>query len=478
MRLTRLTLTIAFAVAAIVAAASAQTGGLGPPPFPNAMNDGCQRSNAGLVTDRTPSWVYVNRDPTPKFATGVVTDTHLSHGDLNLNHQTYDFNSDVAVDAPYTNLLAGDPAKRTGNYQPTTSKEEADRPGHLHVEREYGSYPYFAWPHNGDRVGIWGALIWDCAHWSPGAFSVATDPGQPGEQTEIHPIRGIVVTRKDGALAKSGETQADVFISSNGTTAHAEEKCALSHAPKDSQYYDDGFAPCKSDPANRVDPPNGTDYTFFIPAPAHKPSGATLKFKVMKRQADNSPAPQVAAKTSPAGIQVTIPFKSAGGSPTGSFARTFLVSWSKPPSHKPEHLAVKIESYKSLKALDPNTGNPTVVSKPPDEDVATLDVNGVWQLLDSWAPKLLTISKGQTVKIGKTIKVYTAKGLSINMSGFECDSSGVLPPCPVRPGETGLGNDDLGEKNQKLSLKRSPGRHTIKSPLGTYLLTYSVTKIR
>jgi hypothetical protein len=199
---------------------------------------------------------------------------------------------------------------------------------------------------------------------------------------------------------------------------------------------------------------------------------------VVKQQADNAPTPQVVTQTSPPGVQVTIPFKSAGGSPTGSFARTFLVSWSKPPAHAPAHFAVKLESYKSLKALDPNPHVIGQTSKAPDEDVVTFDVNGLWRLLDRLAPKLLTIKKGQTVKIGKTVDIFTAKGISINVNGFECDSSGVLQPCPVRPGETGLGNDDLGERNQKLSLKRSPGRHTIKSPLGTFVLTYSVTKIR
>ena len=467
-----LTSVLVLALLGVAAAASGQTGGLGPPSFPNAMNDGCQRSNAGLVTDTSPSWVYVNRDPTPKFASGVVSGTHLSHDDLNLNHTSYDFNSDVKVDAPYTNLLGGNPQARTGNFQPGGDEGV----GKLHVERESNAYPFFAWPHDGDRVAIWGAWIWDCAHWSPGAISGPRDASQPGEKTEIHGIRALAVTRQDGSLAKNGQTQTDVFISSNGTFARAEEQCALKHAPVDSDHYDAGFAACKNDPANRLDPVNDTDYTFFIPAPAHKPAGARLKFTVVRQQADNAPAVQTAIKTSPPGLQVTIPFKSGGGAPNGSFARTFLVGWSKPPAHEPEHLQLKIESYKSLKALDPNPRNFGETSKPPDEDVVTFDVNGVWRLLDTKAPKLLKIKKGQTVKIGQTIDLFASKGLSINLNGMECDSSGVLPPCPVRPGETGLANDDLGEKNQRLSLRRAPGRHKIKSPDGTYELTYSVKR--
>jgi hypothetical protein len=473
MKRVRLLVLLASAVLGLAAVASAQSGGLGPPPFPNAMNDGCQRSNTGLVTDTSPSWVYVNRDPAPKLVSGVVGNTKVSHDDLNLNHSTYDFNTDLTPDAAYTNLVAGDPGGKTGNFQPSSEQ----KPGTLHVERELGSFPFFAWPHDGDRVAMWGGWIWDCAHWSPGVISGPRDPGQPGEKTEIHPIRAIVVTRKDGYLANKGQTQADAFISSNGTFARAEEKCALQHAPVDSDHYDPGFTSCKNDPANRADPVNDTDYTFFIPAPAHKPAGARLKFNVRRRQADNAPAPVVTTKTSPPGIEVTIPFKSRGGAANGSFARTFFVFWSKPPAHPPAHFAVKIESYKSLKAMDPHPGHLGETSKPPDEDVVTLDVNGLWSLLDRFAPKLLKISKGQTVKIGKTFDIFTSRRLTINVNGQECDSSGVLPPCPVRPGETGLANDNLGEKTQKLSLRRAPGRHTIRSPLGTFVLTYSVKKI-
>ena len=81
------------------------------------------------------------------------------------------------------------------------------------------------------------------------------------------------------------------------------------------------------------------------------------------------------------------------------------------------------------------------------------------------------------MKIGKTIKIFTQRGLSINVNGLECDTSGTLAPCPLRPGETGLGNDDLGQKNVRLSARRAPGRHTIRSPKGTYLLTYSVKRL-
>src|SRR3954452_2526178 len=472
MRRAPLLLFLALAVLGIVVAANAQTGGLGPPPFPNAQNDGCQRSNVGLVSDASPEWVYVNRDPSPNFASGVISDSHLSHDDLSLNHKSYDFNADVTVDPPYTNLVGGNPTQKTGNF----SGGGDEKVGALHIERESSVYPFFAWPHDGDRAFVWGGWIWDCGHWSPGAISGPRDPSQTGEKTEIHPVRAIVSIRKDGTLAKGGQTQADAFISSQGTFARAVEGCTLKHQPVDADHYDAGYGPCKNDPANQLDPVNDTDYTFFIPAPARKPAGAKIKYTVIKRQSANAPAVRVAIKTSPPGIQVTVPFKSGGGAANGSFARTFLVGWSKPPKHKPQHLQLKLESYKSLKALDPHAGHAGETSTAPDEEVVTFDVNGLWLLLDTKAPKLLKIKKGQTVKLGKTLDVFTSRGLSINVNGLECDASIALLPCPNRPGATGLANDSLGEKNVRLSLRRAPGRHAIRSPDGTFVLTYSVKR--
>ena len=47
----------------------------------------------------------------------------------------------------------------------------------------------------------------------------------------------------------------------------------------------------------------------------------------------------------------------------------------------------------------------------------------------------------------------------------------------VRPGETDISNDPLGERTQRLSLRRAPGRHTLKSPKGIWQLTYSVKRL-
>jgi hypothetical protein len=426
------------------------------------------------VTDTSPSWVYVNRDSTPKFASGIVSKAHVSREDLSLNHESYDFVSDITVDPQYTNLVGGDPARRTGNFQPTS--DESEQVGKLHVEREDKFLPLFAWPHNGDRVALWGSWIWDCAHWSPGAISGPRDAGQPGEKTEIHPIRAIVVTRKDGYLANRGQVQADAYISSYGTFARAEENCALTHGPADQDHYDAGFPACKNDPANRRDPLNDTDYTFFIPAPSKKPAGARLQFRVIQQVKDDAPAIRTQIQSSPPGLQVTVPFKSANKA-DGSFARTFLVGWSKPPRREPEHFKVKVTSYKLLKALDPNPANrPIETSKAPDEDVVTLAVNGHWQFLQRLAPKLLKIRKGQTVKIGKSFDVYALRGLSLDVNGFDCDVAATRAPCPVLSGETDLQNDVLGEKQVRFSLRRSPGRHVIKSPDGIYALTLDVSR--
>ena len=76
----------------------------------------------------------------------------------------------------------------------------------MHVEREQGSLPFFAWPEAGDRVAMIGSWVWDCGHWAGG-----------GERTEIHPFRAFWVAR---------EAEGDLFLSSDKTFAGVEADCA------------------------------------------------------------------------------------------------------------------------------------------------------------------------------------------------------------------------------------------------------------
>ena len=138
---------------------------------------------------------------------------HPTEEDLPTIHRGYDFNFEVLPDKAYENLLAGDAALHTGNFAgsgPST--------GRLHVEREQRALPFFAWPELGDRVTMIGSWVWDCGHWTPG-----------GERTEIHSYRALWLERAPGRpspLATRGESEGDLFLSSDKTYAGVEADCA------------------------------------------------------------------------------------------------------------------------------------------------------------------------------------------------------------------------------------------------------------
>ena len=261
--------------------ALALTGATGAdPPRPNAidqpLSDGCQRNPAGLLAFTSPEWTYVNRDPAPHFAEGTAHLTHTAGADLPQGHQFYDLNTNVDVDPSYVYLLGGDPAKKNGNF--AGSDETTNR---LHVEWESGTVPMYAWPTENDRLALWGSWIWDCGHWGqgindpdyflPGTNENPGAAGLRGEQTEFHPVRAMVVTRQAPAQTAASETEADVFISSEGNIAHATEQCALDHPAPSTVSYGPDYTACVSDPANRRQPVNDRDYRFFVPAPPRSP---------------------------------------------------------------------------------------------------------------------------------------------------------------------------------------------------------------
>jgi hypothetical protein len=204
----RRALAAAAAAAVAGALASSASAALAPPPskrpqpFPTAQNDGCQRSVGGLVTGNSPAWVYVHKDRRPRFVKGTSYISHFYGNDLSTNHLGYDYNVNIKTDAPYANLVGGDPAAGTGNFTPT--QDPGERVGTLHSEWENEVMPMFFVPSERDRVQAWGAWIWDCAHWAEDFND--NGAADPGEKTEFHSFRGLVVERRNRYGGKHGET--------------------------------------------------------------------------------------------------------------------------------------------------------------------------------------------------------------------------------------------------------------------------------
>src|SRR6478672_2450367 len=226
---------------ALVAVAAFPAAGLAKnPPHPSGLNqplkDGCQRQDFSIGFGTTPEWVYIYKNPAIRMAAGVVRFSHNSLDDAIMQHDWYDFNANLVVDKAYKYLVAGSSSSKTNNFAPDSGEEFA----RLHFEWEQGSLPFFAWPTDGDRATIWGSWIWDCGHWS------STPNNQPGstitgETTELHPLNAIVVNRKAPYSPTTAQSETDVYVSNDGTIAHATEQCALTHKPADKTKYDAAF---------------------------------------------------------------------------------------------------------------------------------------------------------------------------------------------------------------------------------------------
>ena len=466
-------------VAALLVVLSAVSGSAQPPgpkkrpqPYPQAQTDGCQRSAGGLVTGDSPAWVYVNRDRTPKYAKGTAFNSHVYGNDLSTNHKGYDWQIDIRPDAPYVNYVGGNPAKHTGNFAPSSG----EKVGFLHTEWENEVVPTFVWPSERDRVQVWGAWIWDCAHWAKDF----TDHGaaDPGEKTEFHSLRGIVVQRKNRSGGSHGQTEADAFISSDGTRAHASAECALKHHPINGDKYDAGFKTCMDNPANAWQPVNDRNYTFFVPAPPKPSTSSQLTFSAVSRVSGGPP--ETVQKTAH-GIRVTVKFKGFGASHARlRYGKTFLVGWNDAPPAG-EHLKVKLGTLTIIHSLDPNPDATNFQqSTPPGEYVMFLEVNGGWLRLNQLFPSLSSVSDGQTFKLGKTLKLFVPGKAKLRVygQGWECDVAGELFPCPTGRNEIALFNDPIGDKIDQLALSKAPGKHTLMSTSGDWKLTYEVSKLK
>jgi hypothetical protein len=467
------------------------------------LQDGCQRSDLGIGFDTSPEWVYVYRDPTIRMATGVVRISHGSLEDSILQHGSYDYNGNLVPDKPFRYLIAGDRATATNNYAPGGGEEF----GRLHFEWESATLPFFAWPTDGDRATLWGSWIWDCGHWT--SVENNTSGVVTGEHSELHPLGGIAVNRRTPFAAARGESETDVYISNEGDASHAVEQCALSHHPLPGgsfPQYDAGYKPCATSAANRIQP-LAKKYRFFVPAPPKPSPAARLVYRVVNRIGGSAGSQRVRLKAR--GIEVTVTMPHA--TRVIAYGKSFFVSWSVRPRHPPVALEINFKSI-LIEHADPN---PAVPDPSGANWVLYADVNGLWALVNKWAPRLTThIVDGERIAINHTVRVYVPHGgrVSLLVQGRECDepagttvlgvAAPLLYPCPANTDEQNpnlfdiFQNDDTGTVlDSYRSAGAAVGSHTSTSAAtvhfpgtgaitfgdgvmgqGDYQLTYSVRR--
>jgi len=203
-------------VAFAVGAAAWKLADVKPDPNVQAMADGCQRDTTKIYTGLAPNWAYVNdKDfpasgppPAPRWVSGVVKGplgllaSRVASSDDPITHHSYDMNIDVTVDNA-NDFLTG------------VSRDSTPERGTLHLERESGYIPFWAWPKPGDRLQALGSWVWDCDHYQG-----------TGEKTEFHPFR---------ALFSNNGSAARLYVSSDATPAGQEAECA--HKTKGSDQF-------------------------------------------------------------------------------------------------------------------------------------------------------------------------------------------------------------------------------------------------
>ena len=459
-----------------------------PDALQQPLTDGCQRSPAGLLTFSSPEWVYVyGGQPEVRELEGIAHGTSPAGEDLPENHLSYDIDSNIAPDPAYGYLLGGDPKAKNGNFALGGDGKPAEDTDRIHVEWESNVAPRWVWPTEGDRVRMWGPWVWDCGHWGegisdpdyflPGSGPMTKNPLR-GEQTEIHPMQALFVTRARPIDSPYIERQTDAFISSNGTAAHGEAECTKRYPaakvppPLPPPPYDARWTACVLTTTHQV--VNDRSYTFFVPAPRRPAPHAVLRYREVTRTADHgSPAEDI--RVLRGGIQVTVHFRDRSPTSEMAYGRSFFVGW-EGGQEGASHLRLDLQSIKVFHSLDPNPSDPQT-SFPPGEYNVYVDAGGEWRLLNDYAPKLGAVNDGDSFRLDRTLDLFVQRGSPFRffVRSRECDLP-RMTPC-AGTAEVSSGNDAPGDVVQLFpSATAALGSRVARPSTGDYELRYAVRR--
>jgi len=486
---------VAAAAVALAPATAVLARALAPPdPIVRAVADGCERSDTLLQTGRAPNWAYVydadapaNGPAPPQRTTeGIVNSNgipwyspHVSGGDTPYSHSGYDLNMDLRLIDP------GD-ADLIGSGNDATAGADSGEAGRLHTEREAQATPFFVWPEPGDRVWIKGYWVWDCDHFTRSGAQAIT-----GERTEIHPLTAIWTARASSPNSRTGEIEADLFLTTDKTEAGQHADCA--HKTKHGQ---DAFKNCVATESNYVDM-SGT-YKFALRNP---PGRGKLNVRIVDAGSVRAPQLKVNIGETNAALALTIP---ADGKRHVVAKRIFV---SRDVRQRVQHLRVTVDKVLIRRAMDPaclpqkappcgtpETTNEDQVSQgPTGEWIFYWDVAGVWSL---WRPKVFHVRDGQTIRPRVSTDVWVPHGRAFRVLVWprECDwgrlrlgGGDALVPCPTQPEVGTRSGDDV--PGGMLATFDRPGVKTLvpqwgigtcpraANPRGCYAVTVRVRRV-
>jgi hypothetical protein len=403
--------------------------------------DGCRRSTGEVLLGTTPEWAYVGAENSAKTIVGEVVSAYVSGEDNPTAHESYDLLFDVDPDPVYEGLLS------------------SANPAELHVEWEEKYFPLWALPTGGDRVTVIGNWIWDCGHWGqdvdprnePQGWIPYAEYGPEfgGESTEIHPPRAVFAVRSNAAAPDGVVTRANLFISSDGTPARAQEECHLSVGlnPDTGDVNEASVAQRLSGVANRCDswqPVNDRDYTFQMLLP---PGSGAVSVDVVEHERVNAPQPSVVIDESSGMAAVSVPFTSIVASdverPRMALGVTITLRRAAPPPST--GVRVTLESVDVNTDLDTEVPYQQGATVEPSEYNLYVDVGGTWVPLHEIAPGLQRARASEPpLSLNHSVDVWLPAGtpqLRVFAMGRECDLP-RMAPC----------EDDV-----ELSFNESPG---------------------
>jgi hypothetical protein len=438
-----------------------------PDPNLQAVADGCQRDTTRIYTGLAPNWVYVNdRDtaasaapPAARAVAGRVAGatgplaSRVASSDDPITHRSYDANIDLTVD-------------RVDDFLTGVSRDATSEAGEIHLERESGSFPLWAWPQPGDRVEAVGSWVWDCDHYQ-GA----------GERTEFHPFRGIWVARRG---APSGRAEGDLYFSTDATPAGQQAECA--HRTKGAE----SFKACSHAAADWLSVDGSYSYRLC------GPRGGAVTVADMHSVA----APRVTVTRTADGC-ATVSFTIAAR-PGQRVVVAKRILLAKPAGL--QHLRVRFDRLLVRRAMDPSSPNESTltgqIASAPGEWQLYWNVDGIW---GRW-PGTLAARDGSIFRGRQSVDLWVPSRGTWTLVALarECDF-GALPgwdgpgrptaPCPVTNEVGNAKGDDypgaIAVRHHGLAL----GRHVANASTagstcppantrGCYQLTYTVSRLR
>jgi hypothetical protein len=288
----------ALLVALFLAAAVGASAANGPNPIAQPPLDGCARDPAAIGQGLAPELVYVNGASQPQWLAGVVAGSVPPVAGS-------DFDIDVRPDSSSSFLLAEGSAR-------------------LRAARDATAFPAFAWPDPGDRVQLLGSWVWNCTKWKPA-----------GERTELHPFRAAWVQRSVSARSPWGETEGDVFVSTDSTEAGPVADCAL-QAKGDQA----ALAACLATQARWQDVT--APYRFVLPAPPRPPGAGKLYARVVDTGSVGGAAASVNVQSGAAVVTAKL---AALPGVRLVLAKQVFLGWTKVPATElPQHLRISLRS--------------------------------------------------------------------------------------------------------------------------------------